>query len=258
MAEICNTSLKMLYHQIEDYFFTAISRDYKYISDDMAAYISGLQAGNLNPIIIKSADTLNTAHLKDGIGIFNNEDLPFNVIIPSDSVSLNKQDLFDLLLHEVYTTTAMYIDLQQLPPSGSLYDSYEIVCTDSILKDWASPLISAFKSNEHDTALYGQRHQAALDRAQQLHHFSLYVAQKPVCSLTLSIQGKTARLDDIGTHSAYQGKGYATALIRYALEHARKKHSTFCFLEASEQGLSIYQKIGFHTLFKYASFQQPD
>lgn len=258
MAAMSNASLKILYHQIEDYFFTAISRNCKYLSDDMTAYVTGLQAGNLNPLIIKRSDDLSTANLKDGISIFNNAGLPFNVVLPSDSASLIKKDLSELALREAYTTTAMYLDMQKTTPPNCVSNAYEITCTDSILNDWASPLISAFESNEHDTFLYGQRHQTALDRAKQLHHFSLYVAKQPVCSLTLSIQGETARLDDIGTQSACQGKGYATALIRYALEYAKIKKVSFCFLEASEQGVSIYKKTGFQPLFQYISFHRLD
>ena len=48
----------------------------------------------------------------------------------------------------------------------------------------------------------------------------------------------------------FQGKGYATHLVRYVLSEAKRLGAHYCFLESSDSGLGVYQKLGFETLFK--------
>ena len=59
-----------------------------------------------------------------------------------------------------------------------------------------------------------------------------------------------ARIDDVGTLPEFQGKGYASALMRYVLSEAKKLGARHCFLESSDSGLGVYQKLGFESLFK--------
>jgi ribosomal protein S18 acetylase RimI-like enzyme len=64
------------------------------------------------------------------------------------------------------------------------------------------------------------------------------------------MQSKVARIHDVGTLPEYQNKGYATQLMKHAINEAINLGADYCFLEASESGLSVYQKLGFKPLFK--------
>ncbi|WP_341826610.1 GNAT family N-acetyltransferase [Candidatus Sarmatiella mevalonica] len=84
-----------------------------------------------------------------------------------------------------------------------------------------------------------------------LRHFSLYKQNEPISSITLSMHDNTiARIDDVGTLPEFQGKGYASALMRYVLSEAKRLGVRHCFLESSDSGLGVYQKLGFEPLFK--------
>lgn len=131
-----------------------------------------------------------------------------------------------------------------------------IKSTDHALHDWAHPLESAFEATPALMHQYQTRHQSALDSGKQIHHFTLYTDSLPVCSLTLSVKDEIARLDDIGTDIEYQGRGYASCIIQHALAYAKAQGASQCFLEASAQGKSIYQKAGFSQLFTYTVFSK--
>ena len=90
----------------------------------------------------------------------------------------------------------------------------------------------------------------ALDQGHALNHFSLFVGHEAVSSITLSIHDGLARIDDLGTSSDFQGRGFATHLMKYVLLKAIELGATKCFLEASVEGLSLYKKLGFKPLFK--------
>lgn len=98
--------------------------------------------------------------------------------------------------------------------------------------------------------VYAATHESALKKNVNLRHFSLYKQEKPIASITLSMHLAIARIDDVGTLPELQGKGYATHLMRYVLSEAKKLGACHCFLESSDLGLGVYQKLGFETLFK--------
>mgnify|MGYP002390541895 CR=1 FL=1 len=80
-------------------------------------------------------------------------------------------------------------------------------------------------------------------------HFSGYYEDQIVSSLTLSTDHYNARIDDVATSPAYQKLGFATTLIHEAILFARQRQIKDCFLEASDEGLGVYQRLGFKKLF---------
>ena len=135
--------------------------------------------------------------------------------------------------------------------TGSFDSEAMIKSNDNQLNDWMMPLMGAFESTIEICRVYAGTHENALKRNINLRHFSLYKQEKPIASITLSMHDNTiARIDDVGTLPAFQGKGYASALLRYVLSEAKKLGAHHCFLESSDSGLGVYQKLGFEPLFK--------
>ena len=48
----------------------------------------------------------------------------------------------------------------------------------------------------------------------------------------------------------FSAGGYSAHLVAYMLAKAKKLGARHCFLESSDSGLGVYQKLGFETLFK--------
>ena len=131
------------------------------------------------------------------------------------------------------------------------FDSETMIkSNDNQLNDWMMPLVGAFESTFEICRIYAGIHENALKRNINLRHFSLYKQEQPIASITLSMHDAIARIDDVGTLPELQGKGYATHLMRYVLFEAKKLGARHCFLESSDSGFGVYQKLGFETLFK--------
>lgn len=244
------------YHRAEEYFFSSISQQAHNFGSGASAYLTGVDAGSLNLLIIKQCDVNISAVLKDGIRIFDDAGLPFTVLLSENIATQFTTILRDDGFVPAYETLTMQLVMKDFMPKECMNDEFDIRCTNQRLDDWALPLESAFASNATLMMQYRLRHQSAIDAQKQFFHFSLYVENRAVCSLTLSINNGFARLDDIGTDVDFQGQGYATALIRHALQYIDRSAVSHCFLEASSQGASIYRKAGFSTLFSYAAFQR--
>lgn len=157
-------------------------------------------------------------------------------------------------------TSAMQLRIDEWQSSSVLPAGCEIRAVNDQLAWWAEPLEAAFPAGDDDgentvqfsiVSDYISYHQRAMANGTELHHAVLLCQGKPVSCITLSLSEYGARIDDLGTVPAYQGNGYATLLLDYALTLCRKRGLRDCYLEASSEGLSLYQKLGFRTLFDY-------
>lgn len=248
-----------LYRQAEDYFFRGISSQCLNLADGANAYMTGVPVADLNLIYIrKMTNTLNTI-LNEGQRFFDHDSLPFTVIIPTEScVPAVESTLSAMNYSQIGKSVCMGLKLETITPHDTTHfsDSTFIQANDNKLDEWMIPLIDAFVSTFDLSLHYANTHESALSKKVELHHFSLYKKSQPVASITLSLQNEVARIDDVGTLPEYQAKGYATRLMTFVLSEARKLGAQYCFLEASDSGFSIYQKLGFEMLFKNNSYSR--
>ncbi len=243
-----------LYHRAEDYFFVSISQFHRSFGPDLSAYCTGVEASSLNLLIMRNLGADSAAQLAEGVAFLQGTDMPFCVVVPEIHVSRVSEQLRQQRLLPADRTTCMVLDLATYEAPASLQSQADVRSTDDCLEDWGAPVGSAFESSGGGIEQYLARHQAAAQAGWNLRHFTLYVDQRPVSALTLSMGAGVARLDDIGTLQACQGRGHATTLIHSVLAFVKAQGAGSCVLEASLDGLSIYRKLGFKRLFDYCTF----
>ncbi|KAF0863373.1 GNAT family N-acetyltransferase [Pseudomonas sp. LD120] len=257
MTGSARASVIDLYHQAEEDFFVSISQFYRCFGPELSAYCTGVEASSLNLLMMNNCGVDSAERLAEGLAFIRRHGVPFCVVVPDAQVSQVSELLQQQHLLPSDKTTCMQLDLATYVPRQTPLARVDIRCTDHCLEDWAQPVGSAFASQGSRIAQYLGRHRAALQAGRALRHFTLYVDQQPVSALTLSRGPGVVRLDDIGTVQAWQGRGYATALIHSVLSIAQAQGAQTCVLEASFDGLSIYHKAGFQRLFDYRTFCQP-
>lgn len=236
------------FHEIEGYFFHLISDDVKEYAH-LTRYTSGVIAPNLNPAIVHNADAQLMHDICQCRSHFEHLALPWVVVIPDHTYHpLLLPDLQSLHLDLADKGSAMWIDPSEINiPIAS--NELTIKETSDGLKEWSIPVVEGFESTPEITDIYTMQHQKALLKTNNMSHFTAFLGNEPVSSLTVTIHNNQARLDDISTRPLYQNKGYATALIYHALAFLQKKNIEACFLEASSDGLNVYKRIGFTELF---------
>lgn len=246
-----NAPLTNLYRQAEDYFFRGISSKCLDLDDGAHAYMTG--GAELNFIYItRNTNALDKILIK-GKQFFDQDNLSFDVIISQELCTPQMADVLNTMGYpQKSKSVSMVADLDRFATdqTASFDSEITIKSNDNKLNDWMMPLIGAFESTIEICRIYAGIHENALKRNINLRHFSLYKQEKPIASITLSMNDAIARIDDVGTLPEFQGKGYATHLMRYLLFEAKKLGARHCFLESSDSGLGVYQKLGFETLFK--------
>ena len=243
----------MLLHSamIEDYFFKAIPRQHLDVGDGNMAYKTGLPVADLNLVYIRQ-DPRNWADvLRRSKEFFAQDQLEFVVITPT---TLCIPEVVHTFKKQGYLPNGQSVSMgMEIDPANALtnHDQLDIRLETGALHNWMQPLISAFESTEDICKAYATLHEQALTQGLNLFHFTLYIDNCPASSLTLTLHDGVARIDDMGTMTPFQGKGYATHLMHYALQEATRRGARYCCLESSDSGLALYEKIGFQALFRH-------
>ncbi|STX50949.1 GNAT family acetyltransferase [Legionella busanensis] len=241
------------YHKLEQQFFSLLSFE-KIDLGCLTAFATGVKAPNLNPAIVNSVKPLLENHLLTCECFYLQKNLPWALILPDYLLTADSSTLLDAQkLSLVDKGVAMELDLKSYV---SIPLELEIKEMKHELETWSIPILYGFESTPAITSIYTKQHQSAVYVNDNIYHFSGFVENNPICSLTLTIDENSARLDDIATLPAYQKRGYATKLIHAALRHATNLGIKTCFLEASALGLNVYKRIGFQPLFSNLYYEK--
>jgi len=222
----------------------------------MVAYATGVQACGLNPAIVKEIDDQFFEDVKKCQAFYAQNKLPWALIFP-EYLYAKRLDA-SLREHHLEVTDKGVAMIASLSSSSLPVIDSELIVKEikGDLGEWSVPLIYGFESTPEITRIYTKRHESASKNDSNLHHFSGFIDNTIVSSLTLSLCEDFARIDDVATLPAYQNKGYATALILEILRFAKQLNVATCFLEASTTGLSVYKKLGFKELFINLHYEQ--
>jgi ribosomal protein S18 acetylase RimI-like enzyme len=237
------------YNKIQTYFCQSIAKAHLNLSESTAAYFTGVPETHLNFLTIDQTPIDLEKDLTAGKTFFATFNQPFVIDIAEEYCDENTDSIFSNLgFTSGDPSVSMHLDLSTFDARIKTQVGTIIRAVDTNLNDWIYPLIKAFESTPEVSEFYVDAHKRALNHGAHFYHFTLYNDNQPVASLTISVVGTLARIDDVGTLPAFQGQGFATNLVIYGLKKAIDLGCTDCFLGASPDGLSLYQKLGFKAL----------
>ncbi|QMT59484.1 N-acetyltransferase [Legionella sp. PC997] len=236
------------YHELERHFFSLISLNCLN-HPTITAFETGVLAAGLNPAFVTLTDKEFLNDLAHCRSHFAQKNLPWAIVI-SEHTPIDTQQKSQFL-HDYELTdcgVAMEFNLLSslLPP---LNHQLEFRVLNDDLNIWGIPLIHGFQSTPEINQVYTQRHDLALQKCPDLYHLSGFFAGEVVVSMTLTVKEHFARIDDLATMPHFQKRGFATAMMTYALKKALDLKVQTCFLEASSSGLNLYKRLGFEPLF---------
>lgn len=243
------SSIVKAFHHAETNFFSMMSMN-TVIYNSITAFATGVPVSNLNPAIVNRINDKFQTNLDNCKSFYNEQKLPWALIIPE---YLFDKSLENLLQNNEFNLNdegvAMMLALKDIQPY-TLNTKLKVKTMENDLATWSIPLLHGFESVPAITDVYTNQHQIASKNTSNIRHFSGFIDNTVVCSLTLSIVEQHARLDDIATMPNYQKQGFATTLIHAVLDNATGLNIKNCYLEASSSGLNVYKRIGFKPIFK--------
>lgn len=236
------------YYRAEDYFFSAVTRRHQHFGDVASCYSTDIADQPINISIIRRALSSPTNFLQDAQAFFSESGVSFSVVIPTDLL----EEASNLALHQAGFSQSEVSVAMMLPLTSAQKSNWaRVQQMDARLDEWVAPLIAFGPCS---LMPYRDCHEMALRRGLDLRHFSLFDNDKPVCSLTLSFGEDWVRIDDLATLPAQQRHGFARTLLCFATNFAASEGKKVAYLEASKQGLALYQQAGFVPIFENHNF----
>lgn len=244
-----------LFHEAEHYFFEAINSRSCIFDSHSAAYSTKIYDPALNILFIRKHVPSLEEILAQASTFFKDTGQPWCVEIP---MNLCTEAWVEILAKNGFrpTETGVAISRQLAFEEYPYQHNFDIRSMNDALDQWMEPLIAYPDTTVEINKQYKERHVKALQRGKALLHFSLFEHGQVISSLTLSLNKKSARIDDVATMPKFKRQGNASKLMKYALHKAATMGAIYCFLEASQQGLSIYKNLDFKILFNNQIFHQ--
>ncbi|MEX0447702.1 GNAT family N-acetyltransferase [Xenorhabdus sp. SGI246] len=85
-----------------------------------------------------------------------------------------------------------------------------------------------------------------------------YLGEVPVSTATLYLKDDVAGIFDIATPNAFRRRGFGSEMFHRALQIAQQKKAKICVLQASPDGLNIYQNSGFKNCGNFEVWNLPE
>ena len=211
---------------------------------DVVAFATGVDSPFLNVIIDTRSYRQNSSDLiKSAANFFDKHNVSWGWFITPGS---NENDLLQQGLSLLEEAPAMYFDLSNPLPDikSDLIRIHEVDSNDD-LKEWIQPINEGFEATEGEDS-YRKLNVDVLKRGSgKLRHFVAYYQNNLAASGTLFLSDDSVMLHNLATKTAYTKRGIATALTYHMMQQAKQLGFKHCFLDSSEDGFRLYQKIGF-------------
>jgi GNAT superfamily N-acetyltransferase len=161
-------------------------------------------------------------------------------------------------IHHQAEETGMVLDLTAYEfTSNNLHQQITIVEDLKKLADYAKVIAENWSPpDQHVIQYYHLTADGYLNPKNEVILLVFYLDGQPVSSVELFPTDRdTIGLYGFATLEAFRGKGIGSALMTYSLNLAKERGYKRAILQASEDGIGIYKRMGFkviNTYFEYA------
>lgn len=215
-----------------------------------------------------SCDTFNIIHVLDAVGIaaeinqalqhFRQEEKAYCIWVSESQLSPELQVVFqELAIHQQNMEPGMVLDLQQYEPLTSVsHANIEKVTTPAQLAEFAASIAANWSPPDQNVLRYYE--QVAPVILNPAHGVQLLIyrekGQVVSCLEMFPSDAATIGFYSLATLEAHRGKGIASAMLLFSLNLAKQSGYRQVILQASEDGLRIYEKLGFRRVENYYEY----
>jgi len=215
-----------------------------------------------------SCDTFNIIHVLDGLGItaelqqalhhFRQQEKAYCIWVSESQLSSELQVVFqELGVQEQNMEPGMLLDLNQYEPINSdLHTQIERVSTPAQLAEFARSIAANWSPPDQNVLRYYEQVAPVILNPEHGVQLLIYREKGHVvsCLEMFPSDADTVGFYSLATLEAHRGKGIASAMLLYALNLAKQSGYQQVILQASADGLRIYEKVGFRQVENYYEY----
>ena len=140
--------------------------------------------------------------------------------------------------------------------NSPLHQNVELVHTPNQLAEFAESIAANWSPPDQNVILYYQQVAPAILNPDHQVQLLLYreAGQVVSCLEMFPSDEHTLGFYSLATLEVYRGRGIASAMLTFALNRAKALGYKQVILQASEDGLRIYEKVGFRQIGRYYEY----
>lgn len=217
----------------------------------------GLSCDTFNIVFITDGQQLPLSELKGAVDHYRQKKFDFCVWVDDRNLTGNARDILpEAGLSEVGNEPGMYLSLEDYKSVDNVGQINKVVDKEQV-EYFAQMLATAWSPPDSNVVSYFQRVSETLLTGK--HEVALFIYHhdgQPASLIELfPDENKTAGIYNLFTLPDFRGKGIATALMNFSLDHLKKQGFETVILQASEDGLEIYKRLGFKVASRFYEFQ---
>ncbi|HYH15001.1 MAG TPA: GNAT family N-acetyltransferase [Flavisolibacter sp.] len=220
---------------------------------------SGLPCDTFNIIHITNGLSLTREELTTAVDHYRKQDSRYCIWINSENRTLQADAiLLQLGLSEANKEPGMALDLKAYTPvAHALFEHIVLASNEQQVADFATVVAANWTPPDPQVLTYYQKTAPAfLNPDNKVILLVYYHEGQPVSVIELfPTDVTTIGLYSLATLETFRGKGIGSAMMHFALGQAKALGYTRAILQASEDGLGIYQRLGFERVTAYFEFQ---
>ena len=242
------------FHLLEDHFSSSISIKKHVFAEGFIAYLGGIDEAKFNVFLQRHPHPQPELLISNAKEFFKKNNIPHWVyVVPKDLDTPALQNALKkhgLVFDEA--STVMYCALSNPVQSAVEPEVPLIIQSADVNKTgWLQIMKDAFGGTDETNAQYAQALDRAKSKGTNMLHFLGAQEGEPICAITLTFLNDCVRIDNVSTTPTHQRQGYNTQMVQFSMNLAHALGYKHCVLEASADGLSVYQRLGFAEIFIY-------
>lgn len=244
-TKIINSIKKNLYFQIS--YFQPHVPGMRIFMNGAAIKLTDISDDTFN-LVINSCFTSQNIHKKidETIRIFKNKNLPFSWWVgPKDSPDNLKEILIKKGFKFKENSYGMYIDLKALQLKPLVKLKIKQVLNVKELKEFDDAHVKSFRNSKAFDVIFSKIPESAYGKKAPFRFYVGYFNEKAVTTGVLVFHANVAGIYFIVTLPEERNRGYATEMMHFLLDRAKKENQAIAILQATEKGKNLYEKIGF-------------
>jgi GNAT superfamily N-acetyltransferase len=219
---------------------------------------SGLSCDTFNIIHIHDGGRVLTEDIIDAVNYYRTRHLAYCIWICKENVTESvKAAIKCLNLKQQNLEPGMVLNLDDYKPARNLHHENALMGNDvKLIQDYAEVVAKNWTPTDVNVLEYYRRTASTIIACKETIRFSVYYQEnRPVSVIELiSSNNKTVGLYGLVTLENYRGQGIGTGLLTFVLNKCKELGFSNVILQASDDGIGIYKKLGFIIYTEYYEF----
>jgi len=219
---------------------------------------SGLRCDTFNIIHITDGQKVSIQAILDAVNHYRSAQLPYCIWVCRENLSENVKTAFESLkLKQQNQEPGMVLDLNNYQPIQHPNHTNAVLGNRlRIIEEYAEIVAKNWTPIDRNVIAYYKKTASTLVDNARYVHFAIYHDDgHPVSAIELfGSNEKVVGLYGLATLEHHRGKGIGTTLMTFALNRAKEMGYQLVVLQASDDGLGIYKKLGFSVYTDFFEF----